>query len=199
MLKIFFPQWDFKHFQKLWSMLLHSQQVHILHHLLTPLFLRPFTGCHHTQHTPSALFTSPNLLCLNLTERLSTPHIISTSLLHLLSCHLTPAMYLSILWSHLYRASISLLVHVHVSAAYSRANFTQASNTFPLVLSPMLWFTNKLAISRHLLHAAVTLSLSVIYNLLYATKKIHSSKLWTVPVMKLQSLDTRGWDSTTHQ
>ena len=43
---------------------------------------------------PSALFTYPNylsLLCFNLTEGSSTPHISATSLLDLPSCHLTPA------------------------------------------------------------------------------------------------------------
>ena len=110
---------------------------------------------------PSALFTCPNhlsLLCLNLTERSSTPHISATSLLDLPSCHLTPAMYLSILKSHLCRKSINLLVNAHVSAPYSKADLTQVSYTFPLVLSSMLRFTNKLAISCHLLHAAVTLA-----------------------------------------
>ena len=67
----------------------------------------------------------------------------------------------------------------------------------PLVLSPILQFTNRLAISHHLLDAAVTLS--VIYNLLYTTKKIHSSKLWTVPFTRLQSLYTTGWDLTAHR
>ena len=111
-------------------MLLHSQQVHILHHLLTPLFLRPFTGCHHTQHTPSALFTSPNLLCLNLTERLSTPHIISTSLLDLQSCHLTPAMYLSILQSHLCR---TLILSVCLSMPMFLLQFSNTCKTYCLL------------------------------------------------------------------
>ena len=80
-------------------MLLHSQQVHILH-TITPLFPRP--SCqqsppnshlpHHTQHTLSAFFTCPNHLscfCFNLTERFSNPHISATSLLDHPSYHLT--------------------------------------------------------------------------------------------------------------
>ena len=92
---------------------------------------------HLTQHMPSALFTCPihlNLLWLNLTERSSTPHLSATSLLDLLFCYLTPAMYLSILQSHLHRTSISICL----------------SKPMFLLLSPILWFTNKLAISCHL-------------------------------------------------
>ena len=113
---------------------------------------------HLTKNNPSALFTCPNhlsLLCLNLTERSSTPHISATSLLDLLSYHLTSDMYLNILWSHLCRTSISLLVNAHVCAPYIRADLTQASYTLPIVLSSMLRFPSKLVISCHLLHAAV--------------------------------------------
>ena len=154
-------------------MLLHSQQVHILYHTITPLFPRPSyrplllpliyptSPNTHTHTHTCALLTCPNhliLLCLNLTERSSTPHISATSLLDLLSSYLTPAMYLSILRSHLHRTSISLLVNAHVSAPYIRADLTRALFTLPLVLSSMLQFTNKLAISVHLLHVAVTLA-----------------------------------------
>ena len=117
------------HLLILCHILLHSQQVYILHHTITPLFLRP--SCRPSPPNshpptspnipPSALFTCPNhlsLLCLNLTERSSTPHISATSLLDFLSCHFTPAMYLSILLSHLHRTSINLLVNSHASAYY---------------------------------------------------------------------------------
>ena len=113
-----------------------------LHHIITALF--PRTSCrlsppdshlpHLTQCTPSALFSCPNhlsLLCLNITERSSTPHIYAISLLDLPSCHLTPAMYLGILRSHLCDISISLLVNAHVSAPCSKADLTQASYTVP--------------------------------------------------------------------
>ena len=148
-------------------MLLHSQQIHILHHTIFPLF--PMPSCYLS--SPNS-YTSPNTpticpfhmskpsqssLPQLLTEMSSTPHIYATSMLDLLSCHLTSAMYLSILWSHLCRTSISLLANSHASVPYSRADLTQASYTLPLVLSPALWFTHKQAISRHLLYAAVTL------------------------------------------
>ena len=111
-------------------MLLHSQ--HILHHTITPLFSRP--SC---QPSP------PNSHLPYLTQH----------------THLTPAMYLSILRSHLHRTSIILLVNVHVSAPYSTAELTLQLLHIPFPsLSLMLWFTNKLAISRLLLHAAVTLA-----------------------------------------
>ena len=74
------------------------------------------------------------------------------------SLHLTFTMYLSILQSHLHRTSISLLVNVHVSAPYSRADLMQTSCTLPLVLSPVLWFTNKLAITHHLFHLLLSLA-----------------------------------------
>ena len=92
----------FLHLSILYHMPLHSQQVHFLHYTLTPLFPRSPTVISPTSSNthPSALFTCPNhlsLLYLNLTERSSTPHISATSMLDLPSCHLTPAMYLSIL------------------------------------------------------------------------------------------------------
>mgnify|MGYP001793169415 CR=1 FL=1 len=49
----------------------------------------------------SLRFTRPNhlnLVFLNLCSRFSTPHLLLTSSLVILCCHLTPDMYLSILW-----------------------------------------------------------------------------------------------------
>ena len=83
----------FPHTSILCHMLLHSQQVYIFHHTLTPLFPRPSDGyCPPTlaypysPTHPSFLFTCPNisvsLFCLNFTEfRSSNPHISATSLL----------------------------------------------------------------------------------------------------------------------
>ena len=97
------------HLSILHHMLLHSQQVPVLPQTITP-------NSHLTQYNPSVLFTCPNhlsLLCLNLTERSSTPHISTTSLLDLPSCLLTSSMYLSILPSHLHRhPSVCLSIHV---------------------------------------------------------------------------------------
>ncbi|MPC27620.1 hypothetical protein E2C01_020796 [Portunus trituberculatus] len=67
---------------------------------------------------PSALLTRPtylNLLFLSSKEMSLTPHISVTSLLDLPSCHLTPAMYLGILWSQLHRIFVRLFVNAHVS------------------------------------------------------------------------------------
>ena len=101
---------------------LHSQQVHILHHTLH-FFLGLLASHHPPTLTPSDLLTCPNhlsLLCLTLSERSSTPHISATSLLDFPSCHLTPAMYLSIQRSHLRRTSTNLHVSAHqVSEGYT--------------------------------------------------------------------------------
>ena len=93
-----------------------SSITHSLHYFLgiIPSGCRPPTLTSPTSPNtpPSALFTCPNYLshlCLNLTERSSTPHISATSLLDLLSFHLTPAKYTGILHSHLHKTSISLL------------------------------------------------------------------------------------------
>ena len=121
-----------------------------------------------------------------------TPHISATSLLDLPCCHLsTPAMYLGILWPHLRRTSISFLVNAHVSAPYSRTDLTQASYTLPLVLSPMLQFTNKLAIFQYLLHAAVTLASTVSPLLLHSPAHLPSNKTVLLPPTCLHLLPTR--------
>ena len=155
-------------------MLLHSQQVHILYHTLIPLFPRPFCRSlppnsqlpNSSNTLPFALFTCPNylsLLCLNLTERSSTLHISAISLLDLLFCNFTPAMYLSIL-NHICaeHPSICCQCPCFCSIKYSR------SHTSFIYPSPspqsLLQFTNKLAISHHLLHAAVILTCTALSN-----------------------------------
>ncbi|MPC70273.1 hypothetical protein E2C01_064515 [Portunus trituberculatus] len=145
-----------------------SSVTHSLH-----LFFGIPTGHHPPTLTSSTSLNTPpaalltclnhlNLLLLSSTERSLTPHISTTSLLDLPSCHLTPAMYLSILWSQLPKTSVSLFVNAHVSAPYKIADLTQASYTFPLILSFMLRFTINLAISHHILHAATTFALTAL-------------------------------------
>ena len=131
----------------------------ILHHMLLHLSF--------ATHSLYFFLGFPNscLLCLKLTERFSTPHISATSMLQFPSCYLTPAMYISNLRSHVRRTSISLLANANIFAPYSRADLTQASYTLPLVLSLMLRFIFKLAtISRHFLHAAVTLACTGLFT-----------------------------------
>ncbi|MPC30203.1 hypothetical protein E2C01_023463 [Portunus trituberculatus] len=52
-------------------------------------------------HSRRSSLNHLNLLFLSSTDRSLTPHISTTSLLDLLSCHLTSATYVSILWSKL--------------------------------------------------------------------------------------------------
>ena len=118
-------------------MLLQSQQVHTslqIGSTFSQAFLPLYTNSQlHTSPntTPSALFTCPNyinLLCLNFTERSSTSHISAMSLLDLSCSHLTPAMYLSILRSHLHRISIRLLTILLLGfcqSNYQCSNFRQ--------------------------------------------------------------------------
>ena len=102
-----------------------TQSHHFFLGLPAGRHLSTLTSPSHPTHPP-ALFKCPNhlsLLCLNLAERSSTPHISATSLLDLLSCHLTPATFLSILRLHLCRTSISLYVNYYpcfCSIQYSR-------------------------------------------------------------------------------
>ena len=96
-----------------------SQQVIMLHHTITPLFTKAFLPAAIAPQLllpPPAHPTHPlcpfhSLLCLNLTERSSTPHISSTYFLNLLFCNFTPAMYFIILWSYLCKTFITLLVN----------------------------------------------------------------------------------------
>ena len=82
--------------------------LHVLFHYLTPGLLWP-TYWPSTFHLhllsmllSSLCFTWPNhlnLVFLNLCSRFSTPHLLLTSSLVILSCHLTLDMYLNILYS----------------------------------------------------------------------------------------------------
>ncbi|MPD04536.1 hypothetical protein E2C01_100230 [Portunus trituberculatus] len=92
-------------------MFFYSQQIHILHHIFPPPFLWPFHQLlasnlhfHHIQHPSLHPFhisesSQPSLPQLNRKVFNST---------HL--CHLTLAMYLSILSTKLHRISVSLFV-----------------------------------------------------------------------------------------
>ena len=78
------------------------------------------------------LFTWPNhlnLFLLNLLSMSSRSHLISTSSLGTLSCHLIPAMYLNILLSVVLIISRNPTVKGHVSEPYNRAGLMHASYT----------------------------------------------------------------------
>ena len=102
-------------------------------------------------------------LIYNLCSRFSTPHLLLTSSLVILFCHLTIDMlYLNILWSQLASSPFNLSVSAQVSAAYSNTGCTQAHSKpllFPLV-ECYKWFTSKLSNFLHLLQTLDILSLT---------------------------------------
>ena len=79
----------------------------------------------------------------------SRSHLLSTSSLGTLSCHLTPAMYLNILLSVVLIMSRNPTVKGHVSEPYNRTGLMHASYTLARCLKGTPRLTKRLDISFH--------------------------------------------------
>ena len=163
-----------------------SSSMHLLQLFLGfPTSILPATSIivalHIVIYSP-VLFTWPNHRSLFLRSLLpisSPSHLLRTSSLATRSCHLTPAMELSILLFVVLIIPSDLSVKGHVSEPYIMAGLIHASYTLALCIKGTPRFTRRLEISLHFIQAVSVLPLTAIST--PPSQSSSSPRYWRCP------------------